>query len=128
MERVGLDRERARRAHDIALVLQQHEGDHDREPHDRDPERSVVHRLHVDKPVPGLEDEEDRGARDEGRLAQPGERLRLAMTEAVLAVGRHERVANGHEIDDGGSDIEQRIDEGGEERHRIGHQIGADLS
>ncbi len=52
-----------------------------------------------------------RGAEDEGDLHQAGQRLRLAMAEAMLGIRRHQGLADGDEIDDGGRGVERGIEQ-----------------
>jgi len=67
-------------------------------------------------------------ARNEGRLHEACDGLGLAVAEAMFFVGRHERLAHGHEIDERGRGIEQRIEQARQDRHRIGHDPGRKLA
>ena len=90
--------------------------------HRHDPDDAFFDRGGMDQPVAGLEHDEDHRCGDERRLAEAGQRLGLAVPEAMLAVGRGQRVADGEERDQRGHGVDARIGERGQHGHRIGHQ------
>ncbi len=49
----------------------------------------------MQQPFARLEEQERRRAADERGLTETGERLRLAVAEAMLVIGRHRRLADG---------------------------------
>ena len=77
-----------------------------------------------------LDQQQHARAADEGGLAEAGQRLRLAVAEAVFAVGRLDGVAHREQRHDGGRGVEEGIDQGREDsdgvRHQPGGQLGGD--
>jgi hypothetical protein len=61
--------------------------------------------------VEGMQHQEYRRAGNEGGLGQARQRLGLAVTEAVLLVGGHQRIANREQIDERGGDIHHGVDQ-----------------
>jgi hypothetical protein len=51
---------------------------------------------------------------------RPGQRLRLAVAEAVLVVGRCQRIADGQQVDDGGAHVHEGV---GEEASRLEESV-----
>ena len=124
---IGLDRGRAGEPRDPALIGHKRRGDEDGEDHDADPHRRAFDRLRLDDAADRLDDEEDRRRCDEDRLAEPCQRLRLAMAEAVFAVRRLERLAHGEEVDERGEHVHHRVGERREQAHGIRGKPGAEL-
>ncbi|MNG08791.1 hypothetical protein D3C84_921740 [compost metagenome] len=63
-------------------------------------------------------------ARDEGRLDEARQRLRLAVAEAVLVIRRGQGIADGEQVDEGGADVHQGVGQRGEQTGRVRHQPG----
>ena len=124
---VGGDRDRAGAAHDMPLIEDQRHRHRDRKHHDRDACRRVMHRGRRDHPAHRLGQQQQRAADDERRLAEHGERLGLAVAKAMLAIGRGHRMAHREQIDDRGDEVEQRVDQARQQRHRAGIEPGREF-
>ena len=127
VQRVALDRDRPGAPHDMALEGDQHQGQHNRKDHHRDADRFVAHGAGIEQAPDRLDQQQHARAADEGGLAEAGQRLRLAVAEAVFAVGRLDGVAHREQRHDGGRGVEEGIDQGGEDGDRVRHQPGGQL-
>ena len=124
MQGIGRNRYRACFADDIALIGDKAEGQQDGDHHDDNPHCLRLNRFRVEQALSRLEQEEDCGSGDDGGLEEPGQRLRLAMAETVIPVRRDKGLTYGEEVDAGGHEIEQGIDQRREHGDRIGCEIG----
>src|SRR5262245_26545290 len=105
MQLVGADGYRSSVTNDVPLVKDESDRDRDREDRYGDPRRWVLDGDRQDQPPDRFRKQQHRAADDKGGLPQDGERLRLAMAKAVLAVGRAHRVADRKEIDQRGDRV-----------------------
>jgi hypothetical protein len=77
--------------------------------------------------VDGLESEKHGGSGDKGRLSQRSQRLGLAVSEAVIGIGRLQRPAHGEQIDEGSPRIHDRVHQRGQYADRTGSEPGRQL-
>ena len=61
------------------------------------------------------------GTGDECRLTESGQRFGLAVSETMLAIGRHQGMAYSQQIDHGGEGIQTGVDQGRHQTDRTGH-------
>jgi len=66
----------------------------------------------------GFDHQKQRGARDERALRETCQWLGLAVTEAMLAIGRRQGVPHGQEVDSRTDEVETGIGERGHHRDR----------
>ena len=112
----------------LFLLLQhQDQRGHGRDDGNGDADQSVLQRLRRNQSLDGFGHQQERRAADEGALHKPGQRLRLAVAETMLAVGRRQRVAHGEQIDEGHDDVERRIHQRGHHGDGTRQQIGDGL-
>ncbi len=112
---------------DPALGAGQGQGQQQRNPHHRHGPALGLDRLGRDQVAHGLLADQGRGGEHQARLQQAGEGFTLAVAVAVLAVGRSGGVAHRDEGPERGDDIERRIRQGGQGRHRPRGQPGQEL-
>ena len=124
---VGADGDRAGAPDDVPLQQHQQAGDDERDHHHRDAGLHRRHRRARPEAIDDLHRQHHRRAEDEGDLHQAGQRLRLAMAEAMLGIRRHQGLADGDEIDDRGRGIERGIEQARQHADRAGLQEGAEL-
>ena len=103
------------------------EGQHDGERADGAPTSSALDRPGMQEAVAHREQQPAARGGDEAGLRQPGQRLGLAVAEAVVGVGRRQRLADGDEGDQRGHEVERRIDQRRQHADRIGEQPGRGL-
>ncbi len=127
MHPIGADGDGTGLGHHDALGDHEHDRRADGEPHHDQADQRVLDRVRRHQPADGFDHQEGGRAGDEGALPQAGQRLRLAVTEAVFPVGRRERVADGEEIDGRGRDVERGIGERRHHRDGIGDDVGDGL-
>ena len=106
MQLVGAHHQRARVADHVALVEHEQERDGDRDRHHGHAERRIRRQRRLQQVVSRLDKQERGGAADEGRLAETGQGLGLAVAESVLAVGRGHRLVHGDDIEDRGDRVQ----------------------
>ena len=106
VERIGADRDRPRTPDDAALIDDQQQGQGDRERHDDDADQFIGHRNRPHEPADRFDQKKTARSRDEGGLAEAGERFGLAVAEAMLTVGGLDGVVDGEEGHDGRGGVE----------------------
>ena len=127
MGAVGSDRQRPGAPHDIGLEHHQAECEHDREPAHHDAGEFVLHGVRMQEAIDHRQHQAARRGGDESGLGHAGQRLGLAMAEAVPLVGRNQRLANGEESDQRAHQVECTVDQRRQHRHRVGDQPGCAL-
>jgi len=94
-------------------TLEEHEQQrrHDREGHDAQADGGMGDRMGRDQSVGRLDQQKHRRTGYERRLAERRQRFRLAVAEAVLAIGRCQRMTDGQQVDHRCRRIEQRVEQ-----------------
>ena len=75
----------------------------------------------IDQPFAHRQQQRAARGGDEAGLHQPRQRLGLAMAEAVIGVGRDQRLADGEEGDQRAHEVERGVDQRRQHAHRVGH-------
>ena len=119
---VRMNGQRLRATHDMAL--EEHQGerqDHAHAAHDH-ADMLAFDGPRIQEAVDDGHADADRRSGDEAGLRHAGQRLGLAVAEAMLGVGRRERLANGEESDERRHEVERGVDQGRQHAHRAGEQ------
>jgi len=124
---VGGDRHRTGARDHAALIENKPDRHDDGDQHHDQGRQTMLDGLGIEQPLNSLDHQKQRRSGDEGALRQPRQRLGLAMTEAMLLVGRGKRFVNGEHIEGGGKKIERGVGKAGQHRHGMGEEIGEGL-
>jgi hypothetical protein len=111
----------------MALIGDEADGDDRREHPDDDRGAAVLDRGWRDHAPRRLGQQQQRAADQKGRLGERRQRPGLAVTKAVLAVGRAHRVLDRDEVDDRRGGVDERIDEARQQRDGPAAEPGGDL-
>ncbi len=109
MDMVGVDRDRTGLADHVALVGEQREGRDHGDHRNADAQLQPFGRPAALQAIEGAPGDAQRRHGDQDDLDQRGKRFRLAMTEAMLVVGRHRRPAHAEECDQAGDEVERGV-------------------
>ena len=130
MRHVGTDGDRAGPLHDVALERHQAERERDRQPADQQADLLLAHLMGIDQALAHRQQQRAARSGDEAGLHQARQRLGLAMAEAVVGVGRDQRLADGEERHQRAHEVERGVDQRRQHAHRIGdpprRQLGGD--
>lgn len=122
VQSISGDRLRVRAPDHIALKGDQGRGDEDGARHHRDRKTGRAQRAGIEEARNRFEQDEESGAGDQCGQTEGSERFRLAMSEAVAAIGRLLCYAHREPGDGRGGDIGKRIDERREDGGRTARE------
>ena len=107
MQRVRLDGDGIGAPDDMALEGDEKDRRSDGDAHDHQTKTAVLDHRGIDQAISRLDQQEHGRPRDEGALPHGRQRLRLAMAEAMIGIGRDQGGAHGKQIDHRCGGIEQ---------------------
>jgi hypothetical protein len=85
-------------------------------------------KIAIARPIAGsIHHQYERRSEDEGHLHEAGQRLGLAVAEAVLRIRRHERLPDRDQVDDRGGGIERGVEQARQHADRAGLEERAEL-
>ncbi len=127
VQAIGRDRDGTRPLHHMPLIGDQRQRRSNRDERNSDSKLGRAGLRTVDQADDRLVADEQRRQGDQDDLDQGSERLRLAVAEAMVGVGRRRGDADTHQNDEAGKQIEAAVRQRSEHRHRGGFDGGPNL-